>query len=135
MTETEQKLKQAAKLAGRGKISRRDFIQLALASGLTAGRRRTPCSPRPPAPSPRRAAPSRSASAMAPPPTRWTPASIPTSSPARRCWGTLSNSLTEIDAKGNVIGDLAESFEPSDGAKKWVFKLQQGRRPSTMARR
>ena len=35
MTETEQKLKQAAKLAGRGKISRREFTQLALASGLT----------------------------------------------------------------------------------------------------
>ena len=42
------------------------------------------------------------------------------------CWGTLSNSLTEIDAEGNVVPDLAESFEPSDGAKKWVFKLRKG---------
>jgi peptide/nickel transport system substrate-binding protein len=40
--------------------------------------------------------------------------------------GTLGNSLTEIDADGNVIGDLAESFEPSDGAKKWVFKVRKG---------
>ena len=38
----------------------------------------------------------------------------------------MSNSLTEIDAKGNVVPDLAESFEPSDGAKKWVFKLRKG---------
>src|SRR5204863_286743 len=42
------------------------------------------------------------------------------------CWGTLSNSLTEVDAKGNAVPDLAESFEPSDGAKKWVFKLRKG---------
>ena len=42
------------------------------------------------------------------------------------CWGTLSNSLTEIDAKGNAVPDLAESFEPADGAKKWVFKIRKG---------
>ena len=41
-------------------------------------------------------------------------------------WGTLANSLTEIDADGNVVGDVAESFEPSDGAKKWVFKVRKG---------
>ncbi|MGQ0486490.1 MAG: ABC transporter substrate-binding protein, partial [Hyphomicrobiales bacterium] len=32
---TNHKLQMAAKLAGRGKISRREFTQLALASGLT----------------------------------------------------------------------------------------------------
>ena len=41
-------------------------------------------------------------------------------------WGTLANSLTEIDADGNVMGDVAESFESSDGAKKWVFKVRKG---------
>ena len=41
-------------------------------------------------------------------------------------WGTLANSLTEIDADGNVVGDVAESFEPADGAKKWVFKVRKG---------
>jgi peptide/nickel transport system substrate-binding protein len=41
-------------------------------------------------------------------------------------WGTLSNSLTELDPAGNAVPDLAESFEPSDGAKKWVFKLRNG---------
>src|SRR5882724_3334712 len=35
MTELESKLGSAAKLAGQGKVSRRDFIQLALAAGLT----------------------------------------------------------------------------------------------------
>ncbi len=36
MTELETKLKQASKLVGRGKLSRRDFMQLALAAGFTA---------------------------------------------------------------------------------------------------
>lgn len=41
-------------------------------------------------------------------------------------WGTLSNGLTEMDANGDVVGDIAESFEPSDNARKWVFKLRNG---------
>ncbi|MFL5260606.1 MAG: twin-arginine translocation signal domain-containing protein, partial [Hyphomicrobiales bacterium] len=36
MTELEVKLASAAKLAGRGKVSRRDFLQVALAAGMTA---------------------------------------------------------------------------------------------------
>lgn len=40
--------------------------------------------------------------------------------------GNSSNSLTEIDAAGNAVPDLAESFEPSDGAKRWAFKLRKG---------
>ena len=27
--------------------------------------------------------------------------------------GAMSNTLTEVDAKGNIVGDLAESFEPA----------------------
>jgi peptide/nickel transport system substrate-binding protein len=34
--------------------------------------------------------------------------------------------LTQIDQKSAVIPHLAESFEPSDGATKWVFKLRKG---------
>lgn len=34
--------------------------------------------------------------------------------------------LTEITPAGDLVGDLAESFEPSDDAKSWVFKLRQG---------
>lgn len=41
-------------------------------------------------------------------------------------YGAMSNALTEIDAKGNIVGDLAESFEPADGATRWIFKLRQG---------
>ena len=41
-------------------------------------------------------------------------------------WGAMSNSLTEVDANGNYVLDLAESAEPSDDAKSWVFKLRKG---------
>ena len=74
MTETEQKLKQAAKLAGRGKMSRREFTQLALASGLTLAAANTMFS------TAARAEPKKGGTfkhrrrRMAPPPTRWIPA-------------------------------------------------------------
>ena len=41
-------------------------------------------------------------------------------------WGAMSNSLTEVDVKGNIVGDLAETMEPSNGTKQWVFKLRKG---------
>ncbi|WP_287180474.1 ABC transporter substrate-binding protein [Mesorhizobium sp.] len=40
--------------------------------------------------------------------------------------GAMSNSLTEVDAKGSIQPDLAESFETSDDATTWVFKLRKG---------
>ena len=41
-------------------------------------------------------------------------------------WGAMSNSLTEVDAKSNIVGDLAETMEPTNDKKKWVFKLRKG---------
>ncbi len=40
--------------------------------------------------------------------------------------GFLRNPLVEIDAKGNAIPDLAESWEAQPGAKVWVFNLRKG---------
>lgn len=38
----------------------------------------------------------------------------------------LLNNLTEIDPSGQVIGELAESWEASADASQWTFKLRQG---------
>ncbi len=46
------------------------------------------------------------------------------------CTGTLGgatgNQLAIIDASGTIVPDLAESMEPSDDAKSWVFKIRKG---------
>ena len=40
--------------------------------------------------------------------------------------GQLRNCLTEIAQDGSLIGELAESWDASDDAAKWTFKLRQG---------
>nr|NIS43697.1 ABC transporter substrate-binding protein [Desulfuromonadales bacterium] len=40
--------------------------------------------------------------------------------------GVLQNNLVEIDHEGNPIPELAESWEASDDASQWVFKLRKG---------
>jgi len=39
---------------------------------------------------------------------------------------TLRSLLAQVDPKGNINTDLAESFEPSNGAKIWAVKLRKG---------
>jgi peptide/nickel transport system substrate-binding protein len=39
---------------------------------------------------------------------------------------SLRSLLAQVDEKGNIGTDLAESFEPSNGAKTWVVKLRRG---------
>jgi len=41
-------------------------------------------------------------------------------------FGQLRNTLTEITPSGELKGELAESWEASDDAKTWRFKLRQG---------
>ncbi len=40
--------------------------------------------------------------------------------------GSMCNNLTEILPDGSIAGDIAESFEPADGARKWIFKIRKG---------
>ena len=40
-------------------------------------------------------------------------------------WQVLNN-VTEVTADGEVVGELAESWEASDDAAEWVFKLRKG---------
>jgi peptide/nickel transport system substrate-binding protein len=39
---------------------------------------------------------------------------------------TYTNNLFEVDNNGDVIPELAESYEAKDGAKTWVIKLKKG---------
>ena len=120
MTERELKLAQAAKLVGGGKVSRRDFIQLALAAGLTLSVANAMFVRA------ARAEPKRGGTFRLGLSEGAITDTMEPGGPSPVLGRTLSNSLTEIDAKGNAVPDLAASFEPADGAKKWVFKLRRG---------
>ncbi len=41
-------------------------------------------------------------------------------------FGQLRTCLTEISEYGELIGELAESWDASDDATSWTFKLRQG---------
>ena len=41
-------------------------------------------------------------------------------------WGAVYNNLMEVAPDGSLVGELAESVEPADGAKRWIFKLRKG---------
>ncbi len=125
MNEVNYKLQQAATLAGRGRISRREFTQLALASGLTLAAANTMFAKAARA-EPKKGGTLRLGIAHGATTDSMDPGLYPDQFTGVALWGTLSNSLTELDPAGNAVADLAESFEPSDGAKKWVFKLRQG---------
>jgi peptide/nickel transport system substrate-binding protein len=125
VTELENKLLTAAKLAARGRVSRRDFVQLAIAAGLTATAGNMMFTKAARA-EPKKGGNLRIGIAHGATTDSLDPGLYYDQYTGTACWGTLSNSLTEIDAKGSAVPDLAESFEPSDGAKKWVFKLRNG---------
>ncbi|HRX35597.1 MAG TPA: ABC transporter substrate-binding protein [Aestuariivirga sp.] len=125
MKETDHKLQQALKLAGRGKISRREFTQLAIASGVTLAAANTMFADAARA-EPKKGGTFKIGVGHGATTDTLDPGLYPDQFTGTALWGTLANSLTEIDADGNVVGDVAESFEPSDGAKKWMFKLRKG---------
>jgi peptide/nickel transport system substrate-binding protein len=111
MNETQNKLNDALKQAVKGKLSRREFTQLALASGVTLAAANTMFS------SAARAEPKKGGTfkigvGHGATTDSMDPGLYPDQFTGTALWGTLANSLTEIDADGNVTGDVAESFEP-----------------------
>jgi peptide/nickel transport system substrate-binding protein len=125
MNEFEFKLKLAEKAAVKGKISRRDFLHVAIAAGLAAPAANLMFV--------------KAARSQAKPGGHFRAglghgATTDTFDPATWAhgmnfgWGRslTGATLTRIDQKGGVVPYLAESYEPADGAKKWVFKLKKG---------
>ena len=101
MTEFELKLQSAARLAAKGKVSRRDFVQLALAAGLTATAANAMFVQAV------RAEPKKGGTLKIGIGDGATTDSLDPGTYVNRfanaaLYGTLSNGLTEIDAKGNV---------------------------------
>lgn len=125
MSELNHKLKLAEKLVGRGRVSRRDFMQLAIATGLTvtAANALYVKSVRA---QPKQGGIARFGLAHGATTDNLDPGTWPDTFTQTAFWGTGANSLTVVTHTGDIAPDLAESFEPAEGAQKWVFKLRRG---------
>lgn len=125
MTEFEMKLQQARKAVGLGKLSRRDFIQFVLASGATLGTANLMFAQAARS-EPKKGGHFRAGLGHGNTTDTFDPATF--AHGLNFGWGRslTGATLTRVDQLNNVTPYLAESFEPSDGAKKWVFKLRKG---------
>ena len=125
MTEFEMKLRAAQKAVGQGKLSRRDFMSFAIASGVTITAANALFT------SAARAEPKKGGIFKAALGHGQTTDSL---DPATWSNGftfafgksVMGAPLVQIDNKNTAQPHVAESFEPADGAKKWVFKLRKG---------
>jgi peptide/nickel transport system substrate-binding protein len=108
-----------------GRMSRRDFVQLAMAAGMSAAAAETMFT------TALRAAPKKGGSLKMAHGSGSTKDSLDPISYTDNFmqsvgWGDLSNSLTVINEKSQVEPDLAESYENSNGFKTWMFKIRKG---------
>ena len=119
------RLEAAVKQAARGRVTRREIMQLALASGIGLSMADSMLA-RAQAAEPKRGGTFRLGVATGSTTDTLDPGTYPDQFTGTAFWGTLANGLTEIDAEGNVVGDLAESIEPSEDARRWAFRLRKG---------
>ncbi|MFI5015331.1 MAG: ABC transporter substrate-binding protein, partial [Hyphomicrobiales bacterium] len=110
----------------KGRISRREFIGRAAALGVTTALASTLLAEAGVAAEPKRGGSAKFGLAHGATTDTMDPAAYPDTGTQVPFWGSMSNSLTEVDAKGNITMDVAESMEPADGAKTWVCKLRKG---------
>ena len=118
-------LEKMKSLAAKGKVSRREFVQIALAAGMTVAAAELLFVKTVRA-QPKKGGFARIGLAHGATTDSMDPATYPDTGTQVPLSGSLSNSLMEVDAKGNVLFDLAESMEPSDDVKTWVFRLKKG---------
>ena len=110
----------------KGRISRREFMGRAAALGVTTALASTMLSETGVAATPKQGGSARFGLAHGATTDTLDPAGYPDTGTQVPFWGAMSNSLTEVDAKGNITADVVESMEPADGAKSWVFKIRKG---------
>jgi peptide/nickel transport system substrate-binding protein len=110
----------------RGRISRREFFGRAAALGIGAALASTVLSEAGIAAEPKRGGSAKFGLAHGATTDTGDPAAYPDTGTQVPFWGSMSNGLTEVDAKGVIQADLCESMEPADKAATWVFKLRKG---------
>lgn len=125
MNEFEARMKSAQSAVGRGKLSRRDFMQFAMTTGLTVVAANTLFATAARA-EPKRGGTFRYGSGYGTTIDQLDPATWSNGMDLQYGRSTLHATLFQTDQAGNLVPHLAESYEPSDQFKKWVVKLRKG---------
>ncbi len=112
--------------ARRGRISRRELLGRAAALGVSTALATTVLSAAGAGAEPKRGGFARFGLAHGATTDSLDPGTYPDTFTQCAFWGTASNGLTEVDAKGNIVPDLAESVEAGDDAKTWIVRLRKG---------
>ena len=115
----------AERLVRKGRMGRRDFIQFAIAAGLSASAASLTFASNARA-EPKKGGRLRVGLAHGSTTDSLDPATYLDYFMGTVGWGAMGNGLTTFDEMGNVQPDLAESMEPSNRASKWAFKLRRG---------
>ncbi len=119
------KMQDMKRAAAKGKMSRRDFVQLSMAAGFTLAAAKElyidTVRAEPKKGGTFRLGSGHGATTDSLDPATWANGFVGDIGP-----GVFGNTLVEIDRTNSVIPGLAESFESSPTADKWVFKLRQG---------
>ncbi|MDH3473471.1 MAG: ABC transporter substrate-binding protein [Rhodospirillales bacterium] len=115
-----------ADMLRQGKISRREFMGRALAFGATVSLATALASKAVKAAAPKKGGDFRQGLTGGSTSDVLDPAQTLDSYMINVSSGQLRNNLTEIAPDGRLIGELAESWEASDDAVTWTFKLRKG---------
>ena len=119
------KLEVARNLIAAARLTRREFVQFAIAAGMTAASANVLFASAAQA-APKQGGKFRVALGHGSSTDTLDPATYLDYYMGTVGWGSLGNGLTVFDEKGNVQPDLAESFEGSEKAARWAFKLRKG---------
>ena len=118
-------MKLAQKAVGQGRLSRRDFMSYAMSVGITAAAANTMFATAARAEPKKggvfKAAVGHGQTTDSLDPATWTNGfTFPFGK------SIMGAPLVQINAKNEAVPHVAESFEPADGAKKWIIKLRKG---------
>jgi peptide/nickel transport system substrate-binding protein len=125
MTEFEMKLASAKRAVGQGKLSRRDFMQFTMAAGVTLSASQLMFAQATRAEAKKggnfKVGVGHGQTTDSLDPATW-------SNGFSFAFGksTFGAALVQVNDKNVAVPHIAESFEPSNGAQKWVFKIRKG---------
>jgi peptide/nickel transport system substrate-binding protein len=125
MTEFEMNLAMAKKAVGAGKLSRRDFMAFTMASGMTLAASQMMFAQAARAEA-KKGGTFKAGIGHGQTTDSLDPATWQNGFTFAFGKSTFGAPLVQVDAKNTAVPHVAESFEPSNNAQKWVFKIRKG---------